>query len=322
MSVDLGVELICLGEALIDFFPERPGISLYDCERYVRHVGGAPTNVAIGAARLGARVRLCSAVGDDPFGEFLRDAAAREGIAVDAVRIDRERRTGITFVEVAADGARKFLSVRVQSAIDNLPPSWLQPAWFDAAKILHLGSATLAAEPARSATFAAVAMARAAGVVVSVDLNWRPHLWPDPCAAQPLIRQLLASADLVKISDDELAPIFATDDPDTGAAAIAALGASVVVVTFGPKGSRLYARGQRLDQPAPRVTTVDATGAGDGFCAGMLSELVNHLDHSPKAGFDALPFAALAEATARGNEIGAQVVTALGATTAILAAAR
>ena len=313
-------ELVCLGEALIDFFPERPGLALEDCERFVRHVGGAPTNVAIGAARLGAAVRLISAVGDDPFGVFLRRSLAAEGVATDAVRIDPARRTGLTFVAVASDGARRFLSVRVQSAIDNLPPDWLEPAWFARGAILHLGTATLAAEPCRSTSLAAVARAREAGMIVSVDINWRPHLWPDPTAAMPLVRQLLASADLVKISDDEL-PLFGAVDPALGASAIGALGPSVVVVTLGAAGSRLYARGDALAQPAPTVEVVDATGAGDGFCAGMLSVLLGELARAGEGSWRdrlaRLPLSTLASATERGNQIGAQVVTALGATAAI-----
>lgn len=310
--------IVCFGEALIDFFPETTGQPLEDCERFVRHVGGAPTNVALGAARLGARVRLISAVGDDPFGVFLRRALDHDGVLTDSLLIDPTRRTGLTFVAVARDGSRRFLSVRVQSAIDNFAPTSLREEWLDGATLVHVGSATLAVEPSRSTTMRLVQQARARGIAVAVDLNWRPHLWADPAAAQPLVRELLARADLVKIADDELEPLFATADPDAGAAAIAALGPGIVVVTLGPGGSRLYARGACVAQPAPVVTVVDATGAGDGFWAGVLSTLDARLPSSQsRAALAALELATLSAATARGNQIGALVVTQLGATTAV-----
>ena len=316
-----GCDLLCFGEALIDFFPEHPGSLLQDCERFVRHAGGAPTNVAIGASQLGARVRLVSAVGDDPFGIFLRRFIVEAGIVADSVLVDPNRCTGLTFVAVASDGSRRFLSARVESAIGNFHSQNLLLSWFDSVKIVHLGSATLATEPSRSATFRTVELATQVGAIVSVDLNWRPHLWPDPRAAKPLIRALLQGADLVKISDDELDPLFGTVDPVEGAAKVLALGPSVVVVTLGAKGSQLYARNQCVAQPAPNVKVVDSTGAGDGFCAGMLTSLLEALGPghgTARQAFFALDLSALQRSTARGNEIGSHVVTAMGATTALL----
>ncbi len=308
------LDVLCFGEALIDFFG-TPGVPLGECETFTRHLGGAPTNVAIGLGRLGVRVGMMTLVGQDEFGEFVRRKLAEEGVDIASVGVHAQGRTGITFVAVAKNGDRSFSSFRHQSTDQMIAPDLLDRDRIASAQVVHLGSSTLAREPARSATLRMVEVARKAGCIVSCDPNWRAHLWPDPSEAKALLPQLLAGCDIVKLSDDELEPLVGITDVERAADRVRGLGPSVVVVTQGAGGARFFSGKGTGDVPAPVVDMIDATGAGDGFVAGFLSALVPQFSAGTRP-ID-LTESDLAAACRRGNEIGSQVVTAVGATTAI-----
>jgi fructokinase len=305
-------DLLSFGEAVIDFFPETLGVPLGDVDRFARHLGGAPANVAVGLARLGARAGLMTLVGADEFGRFARAALAREGVDVRGVGTHRTARTAITFVSVGPAGERSFLFYRHPSADQEIAVHDVDPALVAEARVLHFGSSTLSREPARAATRLALAAARRAGRVVSCDPNLRFHLWADPGEAGPLVRETLAEADVVKISDDELAAIVGTSDVEQGASAVRALGPSLCVVTLGERGCYYDGAGGRGWVRGVRVPVVDTTGAGDGFVAGLWAELLRRADR-PKD----WPAEAVERACMFANRVAARVVTRLGATAAL-----
>jgi len=311
------LDVLCFGEALVDFFPERPGVPLEACEVFHRHLGGAPCNVAVALQRTGSRAGLMTLVGPDAFGSFVRERLASEGVSVRGVGVHRTAKTGVTFVAVARDGARSFLFFRHPSADQMISPDDVDGALVGAARVFHLGSSTLCREPARAATLHALATARAAGCVVSIDPNWRPHLWDDPRQAPGLIEQVIAQADIVKISDDELQPLCGERDPVLAAARLRALGPALVVITLGARGCLGVSAAGEVHLPGVRAEVVDTTGAGDAFVAGLLGALVPALGPRPGRAVADLSLAELRQACARGNQLGAQVVTQLGATAAL-----
>lgn len=318
MTRDL--DFLSFGEALVDFFPPEPGVSLVDCDVFHRHLGGAPANVAVGLARLGVRTGLMTLLGADEFGEFVLRRLALEGVDVTAVGRHAHAKTGVTFVTVALDGARRFLFFRHPSADQMITVDEVDPTLIARARVLHVGSSTLSRDPARAATWRALAAARAAGCLVSTDPNWRPHLWDEPETARPILDRLLAHAHVVKVSEDELEPLTGSSDVERGAQRIRALGAELVVVTLGAGGCYFDAPAGCEQLPSEVVPVVDTTGAGDGFVAGLWSVLLAR-DGSlgadsaiPRVGTD---LARIRRACAFGNHVGAQVVTQLGATTAL-----
>jgi fructokinase len=203
------LDVLSFGEALVDFFPTRPGLPLEECDVFHRHLGGAPANVAIGLARLGARAGLMTLVGPDAFGTFVRERLAAEGVDTSGVGVHRTAKTGVTFVSVGAHGERSFLFFRHPSADQMIAPHDVDASILARARFLHVGSSTLSREPARAATLVAIAEAKRAGCLVSTDPNWRPHLWENPAEAAPMLQQLVSQCDVVKVSDDELAPLRA-----------------------------------------------------------------------------------------------------------------
>ncbi|HXU71049.1 MAG TPA: carbohydrate kinase [Polyangia bacterium] len=309
------LDVLSFGEALVDFFPERPGLPLAECDVFHRQLGGAPANVAIGLARLGARVGLMTLVGPDAFGTFVRDRLAAEGVDVRGVGVHRTAKTGVTFVAVGAHGERSFLFFRHPSADQMIADHDVALSIVESAHVLHVGSSTLAREPSRAATLRAIAAAKRAGCLISTDPNWRAHLWENPAEAAPMLQSLVAQCDLVKISDDELAPLCGVTDPEEGARKLRALGPALVVVTLGARGCYVeHATGHDW-LPGERVDVVDTTGAGDGFVAGLLAALAPAFRAGRRPG--ELSLDEIRAACRVGNKIGAAVVTKLGATTGL-----
>jgi fructokinase len=315
MTDDAPLDVLVFGEALVDFFPERPGIPLVECDVFQRQLGGAPANVAVGLARLGVRVSLMTLVGPDAFGTFVRDRLAAEGVDVRGVGVHRTAKTGVTFVAVGAHGERSFLFFRHPSADQMIAEHDVDEALLARAHVVHVGSSTLSREPARAATLKAIATARRAGCLISSDPNWRAHLWENPAEAAPMLQALVAQCDIVKVSDDELAPLTGVTDAEEGAARLRALGCPLVVVTLGARGCYVETATGRDWLPGERVDVVDTTGAGDGFVAGLLATLVPRFRAGRRPA--ELDFAEVREACRLGNKIGAAVVTKLGATTGL-----
>jgi fructokinase len=300
------MKLLSFGEALVDFFPPEPGVPLVECDVFHRHLGGAPANVAVALARLGVPVGMMTLIGPDEFGDFVKKRLAAEGVDVEAVGRHARAKTGVTFVSVGADGARKFLFFRHPSADQMIGPDDVDARIVARAEVLHVGSSTLSREPARAATWKAIEAAKAAGRLVSTDPNWRPHLWEDD--ARPQLERLLSLADVVKISDDELEPLTGVADVEAGARRVRALGPRLVVVTQGARGCWFDGAAGSGQVPGEAVEVVDTTGAGDGFVAGLWATLLDEPEWT---------YAAVERACRLGNHVGAQVVTALGATTAL-----
>ncbi len=313
---DRALDVLCFGEVIVDFFPERQGIRLRDAERFVRHLGGAPANVAVGLARLGARAGVMTLVGADDFGAFLLAGLEAEGVDTAGIGTHRAARTGITFVSVGDRGERSFLFYRHPSADQLVAEHDVDPDVIGRARVFHYGSSTLSREPARAATRKALAAARAAGCVISCDPNVRLHLWQDPAEPGAILRETLRDTDLCKISDDELAVVTGTTDVEAGARDLRALGVGLVVVTLGERGCYYdgAAAGTGYERGL-RVEVVDTTGAGDGFVAGLLCALLPCLGTTGTTA--ALGAHVVQTACALANRVASRVVTRFGATAAL-----
>jgi fructokinase len=310
------LDVLCFGEALVDFFPEVPGLPLCDIERFVRHLGGAPANVSVGLARLGLRVGLMTQVGKDDFGTFLRRELAREGVDTTSVGVHASARTGITFVSVGPKGERSLMSYRPPSADQLVGPDDVQEGPIARARVFHYGSSTMATPRSKEGTRRALELAHAAGSIISSDPNLRLPIWPSAAEARAVVREVLGGTELVKLSEDEIEPLVGTRDVARAASAVRELGVGLCVVTLGERGCYFdgAAAGRGLVAGEP-VEVVDTTGAGDGFVAGLLSALAPHFAQGLRPA--ALPSEHVLSACRVGNRAGSRVVTRLGATTAL-----
>ncbi len=309
------LDVVCFGEAIVDFFPGAVGRPLSEIETFHRHLGGAPANVAVGLARLGAKAGLMTLVGNDEFGLYIRSELAKEGVDVRAVAVHRTARTGITFVSIGERGERSFSFYRDRCADQLIAPVDVDGEVIEDARIFHFGSSTLARDPARSATLAALADAREAGCVVSCDPNFRPHVWDEPARAQGLIRQAMADSDIVKLADEEIPPLFGNLTVEQAGVAMRELGVRLAIITLGARGCYVDAPSGHGYVGVDKVAVVDTTAAGDGFVAGLLSQL-SPLVASGKA-IEDLDRGTIEKALSFANQVGARTVSRIGSAQAI-----
>ncbi len=265
---------ICLGELLIDFVPTVTGTGLTDAPAFIKAPGGAPGNVAVGLARLGVKSAFMGKVGDDAFGHFLADTLAEAGVDVGPLRFSSEARTALAFVSLRADGEREFMFYRHPSADMLFTPREVDMDAISRAKLLHFGSISLIGEPSRSATLYAVDAARAAGGLVSYDPNLRLPLWPDADAARKGMLLGLSKAHIVKLSDDESEFLTGLSDLKAACQALWHEDLKLMVVTRGRAGCVYFTPNFTGMVESFTVEAIDATGAGDGFVAGLLQGLL------------------------------------------------
>ncbi len=270
------IDIITLGELLIDFVSTQSGVTLAEAPAFQKAPGGAPANVAVGAARLGVRSGFIGKVGDDDFGHFLAHTLQENGVDISALRFSDEARTMLAFVSLRADGERDFMFYRHPSADMLLRPDEIDREYIGAARIFHFGSISLISEPARSATLAAVETAVERGVLVSYDPNLRLNLWPSAEAAREGILLGWPFAQVIKVSEEELHFLSGAADFDAAVDALWRERLRLLVVTAGRAGCRYATAGAWGRVPGFEVETVDTTGAGDGFVVGLLAGLLEN----------------------------------------------
>lgn len=306
------LDVLVQGEALVDLLPDRRG-PLRRVGSFAVHAGGAPANVAVGLARLGARVALLGLVGEDEFGAFLHDALAAEGVDVSGLQRTRAGKTGLSFVELDEQGERRFFGYGAPTADAFFGPEHLDEALVRRARIVHVGSNGLVSEAGVAATTALLAQARAAGAVISVDPNVRLHLWRDVALLRPRLQPVLAAASLAKLSLEEADFWLGAAPAEEQARRLVHEGLPLAIVTAGDAGAVWARRDGAMGRvAAPRVAVVDSTGAGDGFVAGLLAALAPALP--PGVTPAELSVEALHAAIVQGCRVGAAVVGKLGAT--------
>jgi fructokinase len=267
------MDIVCLGEILIDMFPAELGRSLEEVTAFKPKPGGAPANVAVAAARLGAQSAFIGKVGDDAFGHHLAEVLRQEDVEVGGMRYDSEARTGMAFIAMPDENSYDILFYRNPGADMRLRADELDRAILEQARAFHFGSLSLIQEPSRGATLEAARITRGAGALISFDVNYRPDLWSREEARERVL-DTIPHVDLLKVNEVELELLTGSADPDTASRELLALGPDLCVVTLGPDGSffRVDAGGEYV--PPFRVKTVDATGCGDGFVAGLIWQLI------------------------------------------------
>jgi fructokinase len=268
------MDLVCLGELLIDMFPAEVGRSLTGVSAFHPKPGGAPANVAVAAARLGATSAFIGKVGDDAFGYHLADILRQERVDVSGMRYDPEARTGIAFIAMPDVNSYEILFYRNPGADMRLRPDELDRELLGRTGAFHFGSISLIQEPSRSATLEAVRIASESGALISFDVNYRPTLWRSREEARDRVMEVVPYANLLKVNEAELELLGGSHELDTATQRLLEQGPDLCVVTLGTKGSyfRVSAGGEHI--PAFTVDTVDATGCGDAFIAGLLCQLV------------------------------------------------
>lgn len=282
-------DVVCLGESMVAFLPNRPG-RLADVPAFDRAVGGAESNVACALAAAGHRVRWVGRVGRDGFGDHLVEAIRSYGVDVSAVVRDPDRPTGVYFRTATdrAEAGHEVAYYRAGSAASAMSPENVPYESVAAGRVLHLSGITAALSDSCLALMRELTAPRPGRPLVSFDVNFRAGLWAGREDADRVLLELARSADIVFVGADEARVVWGLKS--TRAIADAVPGPELLVVKLGRGGAIAFDRspearadiadadGTATHVPAPRVDVVAPTGAGDAFAAGFLSATLRGLD--------------------------------------------
>ncbi len=248
--------ILVVGEAIVDVV-ERPGGSRTE------HPGGSPANVAVGLGRLGLDVVLATSIGDDAFGSLIAAHLIDAGVEL-GIGSRGPGRTSSAVARLDADGAATYdFDITWDPGAIEIP---------EAVDVLHTGSIAATLAPGADDVEALVERL-APTAIVSFDPNIRPALLPHRDDTVARVERLIALADVVKVSDEDLAWLSPDEASEDVAARWLESAPALVVVTRGAAGSSAFARAGRVDVPAESGTVVDTVGAGDSFMSGLLAAL-------------------------------------------------
>lgn len=258
--------ILCAGEALIDMLPRdtKEGGSAF-----APHVGGSVFNTANALGRLGQSVGFFSGISTDFFGEMLIETLQTSGVETRfAARSTRP--TTLAFVRLS-DGNATYLFYDENSAGRMLSESDI-PALDDSIEALFFGCISLAVEPC-AATYETLLMREGGTRVTMLDPNIRAGFIQDEAVYRGRLDRMLAHADLVKVSDEDLFWMRGQGEIEAKANELLAMGPAVVCVTEGSRGVTGFTHDGAVFVPAPKVEVVDTVGAGDTFNGGFLTGL-------------------------------------------------
>lgn len=271
-------KVLCFGEALIDMLAQSPATA--DAPRaFLQFAGGAPANVAVAVSRLGGDAHFQGMLGQDMFGDFLLQSLQAAGVGTGGVVRTDAAKTALAFVALDAHGERSFSFYRPPAADLLFRAEHFAAAEFDGAAVFHVCSNSMTEPEVAEATLAGMRRARAAGALVSFDLNLRPMLWPVSADPRPWLWQALALADVVKLAREEL-DYLAAPLPTGADAVLERLWqghAVLLLVTDGAQPLRWRTREAAGEVPVFSVQVQDSTAAGDAFVGGLLHQLAERL---------------------------------------------
>jgi fructokinase len=265
---------VCLGEVLVDFICERPLDEMTEGDAFVPHFGGSVANIAVTAARHGARVALASGAGEDPWGRWLRERLRREKVDLSLFELVPDALTPLAIVVVGRSGEPSYqiYGESIATVVHGLAGR-VEEA-MSAASGLFFSSNTLVGPDEREVTMRAREVALGLGRPVMFDPNLRLERWRSRAEAAATVNACVPGALLVRATAEEATLMTGEEDPDRAALALVKAGARMVVITLGAGGALL--RGElRLDVDGRPAKVLSTIGAGDVLTGVLLARLAS-----------------------------------------------
>lgn len=255
-----------LGDAVVDLLP-------LSNMKYQACAGGAPVNVAVGAAKLGCQSGFIGRVGEDSFGNFLKESLDEYGVNTHHMQFDDKFRTSTVLVSLATNGEREFTFLVNPSADQFLTTDSLPHFEQD---ILHFCSLALVSEECRNTLTSAITKVKGQGGLLSFDVNLREQMWSDRQQMFTTIHHFASQADILKLSEEEWYWLAETHDFAKAIDMLHSIPSKLKVVTYGAQGSMVLWQNQVIHFNGYAVNSVDTTGAGDAFMAGLLAGIAKN----------------------------------------------
>lgn len=283
-----------MGRSSIDLYSNDVGAPFAEISSFAAYVGGSPTNISVGGARLGLKTALVSGLGEDPVGDFIAAFLEKEGVDFSFSPRKPGHRTSAVVLGIEPPDRFPLVYYRDNCADIELTIDDVLAAPVAAAKVFQFAGTNLSKEPSRSATMFAAELAQQVSTAVIFDLDFRPDQWHDPRAFGVVARSILPNVDVVIGTEDEINAAVLSDasqmslthsqisdtkvEGDVKAAinTLLTLGPQAVVEKVGALGSRIHlASGEILEAPGFPVEVYNILGAGDAFGAGFIYGFVN-----------------------------------------------
>lgn len=266
-------KFLVIGRAGMDFYADPPGTRLEDGARFVTALGGSSANIAAGVCKQGGSAALVTCVSDDPVGQFCLNELAKYGVETRYIRkVAGEPRNSLAVVDTNGDATQSVI-YRNNAADFQMTQADIDAVDFAAYGAVVTTGTVLAAEPSRSATFAAFERARAAGLPIVFDLDYRPYSWPDAETSARVYAQMAEACDVIIGNDDEFGVLAASYDDGLNAARSLAAQGKTVVYKMGHRGAVTFHDGTETRCGIFKVDALKPTGAGDAFMSGFLMTL-------------------------------------------------
>lgn len=288
---------LVLGRAGMDLYADPPGEHIERARRFSSAIGGSAANIAAGIVKLGGTASLLSTLSDDAVGRFVLNELDNYGVDRTHVGITSgEARTSLAVVESRLSNCQSVI-YRNGAADFSLTPAHVEDVDFSGYGALIVTGTALAVEPSRSATCLAIERAKAEGLNVILDADYRPYSWATIPEAGEITRRVAEESDMLVANDSEF-DVMAQGSGGLALALHIAARVPAVIYKMGERGSITFEASQSFVTDVDRVTALKPTGAGDAFLAGVLTSLAAGLD--------------LRAAVRRGTAAAAIVVTRVG----------
>jgi 5-dehydro-2-deoxygluconokinase len=289
---------LVIGRAGLDLYADPPGTEIENAKSFSAALGGSAANIAVAIVRQGGYCTLLSAVSNDAVGSFTAKALTDYGVDTRHVKIaGGEARNSLAVVETRAENCQSVI-YRNNAADFDVSEADAEALDYRAFAAVIVTGTSLAREPSRSATLKALHLARAAGLVLIIDIDYRPYSWLSKDEARSVCFEAVELCHIVVGNDEEFAVLAGDGDGLQLAERLGRASDRVVIYKMGAKGCITFANYEQHETPIFNVKALKPTGAGDGFMGGFISGLV--------AGAD------VADAVRRGAATAAIVVTRVG----------
>ena len=289
-----GYDSLHMGRSSIDLYSNDIGAPFPQINSFAAYVGGSPLNISVGAHRLGLNTTLLTAVGVDPVGDFILDFLNREGVVTQFIPRKPGRRTSAVILGIEPPDKFPLVYYRDNCADNALDIDDVLASPLTSCKVFQFAGTNLSVEPSRSATFFAAERAKAAGVKVMLDVDFRPNQWHDVRAFGVQVRAILRNVDIVIGTEDEvnaalmietgqmslthsqISDTHVQGDTERAIAALLSMGPEALILKTGSRGSRIYLKnGEVIEAPGYPVEVYNILGAGDAFGGGFLYGYIN-----------------------------------------------
>jgi 5-dehydro-2-deoxygluconokinase len=271
------MDVVILGRIGYDLYSEEPHVPLPQVRRFSRYLGGSSANMAVGLARLGARVGMVSSLGDDSLSRFLIDFLQAEKVDTSHVQTAPGYLPSLCLTEVAPPDRFPQVFYRHDPVDTMLDVTGDDLNYVTSGSMFVTNGTALCGSPSRESAYRAMERAKNAGCRVVLDVDYRSMSWRTPQDAGLAIRLALPFVDVLIGNQLELRLVAGVDDLDQATAQLLRAGVPMLVSKLGELGTRVLTNADSVYQPPYSVEVCTTIGAGDGFASGFLYAMLKGL---------------------------------------------